>query len=129
MAKTIKPTELAQAIEQELTTYHQDVVDRVNLASEEAIKALLKKTKQTAPKKSGDFRRSLTYKAEVSTTTGNKRYIWGAKAPHHRLTHLLVHGHAKTGGGRVQGDPFLKNALAEVLPNYESAVKEAIKNG
>lgn len=129
MAKTIKPTELAQAIEQELTTYHQAVVDRVNLASEEAVKTLLKKTKQTAPKRSGDFRRSLTYKSEVSTTTGNKRFIWGAKSPHHRLTHLLVHGHAKTGGGRVQGDPFLKNALAEVLPNYESAVKEAIKNG
>lgn len=127
MGKTIKPADIGSAIEAELTTYHQDVVDRVNLASEEAAKLLVKKTKQTAPKRSGAFRRALTYKAEVSTATGNKRFIWGAKAPHHRRTHLLVKGHAKKGGGRVDGDPFLQNALAEVLPAYEEAVKEAVK--
>ena len=129
MGKTIKAADLGAAIEQELTLYHKDVVDRVNLASEEAAKALLRKTKATAPKKSGAFRRALTYKADVNPATGDKRFTWGAKAPHHRLTHLLVKGHAKTNGGRVSGDPFLQNALNEVLPAYENEVKEAVKNG
>lgn len=129
MGKTIKPTDLGAAIEQELTTYHKDVVDRVNLAGEEAVKALVKKTKQTAPKKSGAFRRAITYKTDVNTASGDKRFTWGAKAPHYRLTHLLVKGHAKINGGRVQGDPFLQNALDEVLPAYENEVKEAVKNG
>lgn len=129
MAKTIKPSDLGAAIEKELTTYHQGVINRVNLASEEAVKSLVKKTKKTAPKRSGDFRRSLSYKAEENTASGDKRFIWGAKYPHSRLTHLLVNGHAKKNGGRVQGDPFLKNALAEVLPNYENEVEEAVKNG
>lgn len=128
MAKTVKSTDLGKAIEQELTNYHLNVINRVNLAGEKAVKALVKKTKATAPKKSGDFRKALTYKAEKNPTTGDVRFIWGAKAPHHRLTHLLVKGHAKPGGGRVEGDPFLTNALAEVLPDYENEVEEAIKN-
>ena len=57
------------------------------------------------------------------------RATWYVKAPHYRLTHLLVHGHAKKDGGRVQGDPFLQNALDEVLPEYERAVEEGLKNG
>lgn len=129
MAKTIKPSDLSSALERELTTYHRDVVDRVNLAGEDAAKALVKRTKKTAPKRSGDFRRAITYKGELNPATGDKRFIWGAKAPHHRLTHLLVKGYAKTNGGRVPGNPFLKDALAEVIPAYETEVKEAVGNG
>lgn len=129
MAKTIEPSDLGKAIERELTTYHQDVIDRVNLAGEDAVKALVKKTKATAPKKSGDYRKAISYKTEISKASGDKSYIWGAKAPHSRLTHLLVKGHAKVNGGRVPGDPFLENALAEILPAYENEVQEAVKNG
>ena len=127
MANTIKLTDLGKAVEQELTIYHRDVLNRVNSASEDAVKALVKKTKATAPKRSGRFRRNIASKT-VLGDRGN-RYIWYVKSPDHRLTHLLVHGHAKKDGGRVQGDPFLKNALDEVLPEYESAVEEAIIHG
>lgn len=129
MAKTIEPADLGKAISQELTVYHKNVVDRVNLAGEEAAKALVKKTKATAPKKSGEYRKAISYKTEINKASGDKSYIWGAKAPHHRRTHLLVKGHAKVNGGRVPGDPFLQNALNEVLPAYENEVKEALKNG
>ena len=129
MAKTTKPADIGRAIEQELTIYHKDVIERINEAGEKAVKALVKKTKATAPKKSGDFRRSLTYTTETNSSTGDKRFTWGAKAPHSRLTHLLVHGHAKVNGGRVKGDPFLQNALDDVLPDYEKEVEEAVKNG
>lgn len=125
MAKTIKPTDIGAAIEEELTTYHKDVLTRVNLASEEAVKALVKKTKATAPKRSGRFRKNIASK-KILGDYGN-RYVWHVKAPDYRLTHLLVHGHAKKNGGRVKGDPFLANALDEVLPAYEEAVKEAVK--
>lgn len=125
MAKTIKPADIGAAIEEELTTYHKDVLARVNLASEEAVKALVKKTKATAPKRSGRFRKNIASK-KILGDHGN-RYVWHVKAPDYRLTHLLVHGHAKKNGGRVKGDPFLANALDEVLPAYEEAVKEAVK--
>jgi hypothetical protein len=125
MAKTIEPAKLGDALAQELTVYHEDVLRKVNQLGEAAVKTLVKKTKTTAPKKSGDFRKSIASKVVVGPR-GNKN-IWYVKAPHHRLTHLLVHGHAKVNGGRVPGDPFLKNALDEVLPNYEKDVEEAVK--
>jgi hypothetical protein len=87
---------------------------------------LVKKTKATAPKKTGNFRKSIAGKVLQKSDRGD-RYVWYVKAPHHRLTHLLVHGHAKANGGRVPGDPFLENALDEVLPAYEEAIKEAVK--
>lgn len=129
MAKTIKPADISKAIEQELTLYHKNLVDRINLASEEAAKDLVKKTKKTAPKQSGAYRRAITYEESANTATGNRFFKWGAKGRWARLTHLLVHGHAKEGGGRVEGDPFLQNALDEVLPAYEKKVEEAVKNG
>ena len=125
MAKTIKLEDLGAAIEQELTTYHRDVLTRVNTAGEDAVNALVRKTKATAPKKTGRFRRNIASK-KILGDHGN-RYVWHVKAPDYRLTHLLVHGHAKKNGGRVKGDPFLANALEEVLPAYEDAVKEAVK--
>ena len=128
MADTIKPEDLADAVAKELNTYHRGLLSKVNQAGEEAVKTLVKKTKATAPKSTGAFRRAITYKEDVNTATGDKRFTWGAKAPHYRLTHLLVHGHAKADGGRVKGDPFLDNALNEVLPAYENAVEEAVKN-
>ena len=125
MAKSIKPTDLGAAINEQLTLYHADVIERVNAAGEKAIKALVKKTKATAPKQSGDYRKAITSVATEHKATGDKEYTWGAKAPHYRLTHLLVKGHAKQNGGRVDGDPFLENALAEVLPEYEKDAEEA----
>ena len=127
MAKTIKPSDLGNAIAEELTIYHKDVVERVNQAGETAVKALVKKTKATAPKLTGDFRKRIT-SSVLPGKRGDRRFVWHVKAPDHRLTHLLVHGHAKKNGGRTKGDPFLKNAIDEVLPQYENAVEEAVKN-
>lgn len=127
MGKTIKPEDLGSAIQTELEQYHSRIITGVNAAGEEAAKALVKKTRATAPKRSGDFRKAITYKA-TQLFTGDKTFIWGARAPWHRLTHLLVKGHAKANGGRVPGNPFLQNALDEVLPEYERNVEEALKN-
>ena len=128
MAKTsIKPSDFSKALSEELGLYHKDVVEKINAAGEKAAKDLVKKTKATAPKDQGDFRKALTYAAETSGVTGEKTFTWGAKAPKHRLVHLLVKGHAKQNGGRVPGDPFLENALDQVLPAYEKEVEEALK--
>lgn len=126
MSKRIKPEALAAAIQKELTTYHKDVVERVDDAGRESIKKLVKLTKASAPVGArGKFRRSIT--SQEFPGPRGATFVWGAKAPHHRLTHLVVHGHAKLNGGRTKGNPFLENAMAVVLPEYEKAVREAIE--
>ena len=129
MAKTtIKPSDLGEAIAEQLALYHADVVERVNAAGEKAAKELVSVTKKTAPKRTGAYRKSLTYTAKENASTGDKEFTWGAKAPHHRLTHLLVKGHPTRNGGRTKGDPFLENALDAVLPEYEKDLEEALKH-
>jgi len=127
MSRIIKPAELNKAIETELTTYHKNVIERVDNAGEAAIKMLVKRTKERAPVDTGTFKKHISSKAIVSPT-GTKSFVWYVKAPYYRLTHLLVHGHAKSTGGRVPGDSFLQDSLDEILPEYENSVKEALKN-
>jgi hypothetical protein len=128
MAKSIKPTDLGEAIAEQLRFYGEDVVEAVNAAGESAAKKLVKLTKKSAPKRTGDYRKSITYTTKENTASGDKEYTWGAKAPHHRLTHLLVKGHPTSTGGRTKADPFLADALDVVLPEYEREVEEALKN-
>ena len=126
MSRTIRPEELGAAITEQLTIYHADKLEKVNAIGEAATKKLVKLTKASAPKKSGDYAKNLTYTTEVKTG-GDKAFTWGAKAPHHRLTHLLAKGHPTVNGKWANADPFLENALDTVLPEYERDVEEALK--
>lgn len=130
MAKRIKikPEDLGVAISEGLTVYHQDVVEAIDAAGDKAVKELVKRTKATAPKDRGGYRKSIAGKQLYKNSRGSK-HVWYVKAPNYRLTHLLIHGHATRDGGRTKADPFLKNALEQVLPEYEKDVKEALQNG
>lgn len=127
MAKGILPGNLADAIAEELTVYHANVVEKLDAAGDAAVKKLVKMTKATAPQgERGSFKRSIAGKCLKRSKRGST-YVWYVKPPDHRLTHLLVHGHAKKNGGRTKANPFLKNALDVVLAEYEKAAEEAIK--
>jgi hypothetical protein len=118
---------LAGAIEQTLTTYHESVVEKIDAAGDAAVKRLVKLTRATAPEGARkSYKRHIASKRLAKTNRGST-HVWYVKEPDHRLTHLLVHGHATKNGGRTKPNPFLKNALDQVLPEYENAVKEAIK--
>ena len=129
MANGIKPEDLGRVLQEELTIYSEGVTERVNNAASEAIKKLVKRTRQTAPKgkrKARNFAKSIA--SQTTTSPRGNKYTWYVKAPNHRLTHLLVHGHATRDGGRTKADPFLRNALDEELPEFERQVEEAVRN-
>lgn len=124
--------ELGAALEQELTIYAGAVEDALREVTTRNMQDLVKKTKATAPKgrRKGRFKKSIT--ADYTGTKGKGRKVsatWYVRAPEYRLTHLLVHGHELPQGGRSKGNPFLQNALDEVLPNYEREVEEVLRNG
>ena len=124
--------ELGGAIAEQLTLYGNGVQERVNKAGRKAIKELERKTKDTAPYNAKAYHKhyvdQIATKTEKSRT-GDETHIWHVKPPGHRLTHLLVRGHETRDGGRTRGDPFLQNAIEDVLPDYEKDVEEAVKNG
>lgn len=123
----VRPDDLGAAIAAELSTYSKEVTDRVNDCGREAIKKLVKLTKAKAPKGvRGSFKKNIASK-EVDAGHGMKSFIWHVKGPDSRLTHLLVHGHATKDGGRTKADPFLANALDQVLPEFEKDIEEAVQ--
>ena len=128
MAKAIKPDQLGKALAEQLTIYHEDVTEQLNACSKEATEALVKETKATAPERTGRFKKSIASKL-LKKSKGGDTYVWYVKAPLHRVTHLLVHGHALPNGGRTKADPFLKNAVDKVLPDYEKKVEEVVRGG
>ena len=125
VAKSIDPSQLGGAVAELLGMFHEDTVEKLNDAGERAIKKLVSTTKKTAPRVSGNYAKSITHKVVVKVG-GCKDFIWGAKSPEHRKTHLLVNGHLGPDGRRVPGDPFLEDALDTVLPEYEADVEEVL---
>jgi len=125
---TVKIDQLAAEIAKELSKYSQEVVEKVNISSEKVGKAAVKQLRQTSPKKTGKYAKSWTMSTEKEIGQPHKRIIH-AKAPHYRLTHLLEHGHAKRGGGRVEGRPHIRPAEEMVIKEFVAEVEEAIKRG
>lgn len=130
MADTITVDQLASVMAEELALYHADKTARLDKLSDKAAKSLVRKTKASAPigKRAGKYRDHIASKVKDKTPNGNI-YAWYVKAPEYRLTHLLTNGHEKRNGGRTRGNPFLANALNEVLPDYESKVEELYSDG
>ena len=127
MAK-ISVDQLAAEIARGLAEYSQGVVEKVNVSSDKVGKAAVKRLKQTSPKRYGKYAKSWTMKTEPEVGQPHKRIVH-VKAPHYRLTHLLEHGHAKVGGGRVEGIPHVRPAEEEVIREFTREVEEAIKRG
>lgn len=124
----IKIDQLAAEIAKELSKYSQEVVEKVNISSEKVGKAAVKQLRQTSPKKTGKYAKSWTMTTEKAIGQPHTRIIH-AKAPHYRLTHLLEYGHAKVGGGRVEGRPHIRPAEEQVIKDFVSEVEEVIKRG
>jgi hypothetical protein len=120
--------QLASEIAKELSTYSQEVVQKVNVCSERVGKTAVKQLKQTSPKRYGDYAKSWTMKTEPEVGQPHKRIVH-VKAPHYRLTHLLEHGHAKAGGGRVEGKPHIRPAEEMVIQEFTREVEEVIRRG
>lgn len=122
----ISDARIDKEVREMLTMYAADITEAIDAAGAEMVKKLVKITRDTAPVRTGCYYQAITSET-IKRPSGNL-YIWGAGSRHGRLTHLLVRGHPTGNGGRTNGDPFLANALDEVLPEYMDKVEEAIKN-
>ena len=129
--------DLGTQMEQVLTIYSEEINDKLRTLTAKSMRKLVKETKETAPigRREGQYKNNIA--ADYSGTRRSARglrgqkvnAIWYVKAPDYRLTHLLVNGHATKDGGRTNANPFLRNAVAHVVPEYEQKVQEVLSNG
>ena len=120
---------LASEIAQGLAEYSQEVVKKVDISGEKVGKMAVKQLKETSPKRpwSGKYAKSWRVKTEPQVGQPNTQIIHNKD--HYRLTHLLEHGHAKKGGGRVEGKPHIRPAEEMVIKEFVAEVEGALKSG
>ena len=130
MSTTISIEQLGEAINEELTLYHKDIISEVKKQAKDSMGKLVKKTKATAPvgKRQKHYRDSIKGK-KTNETDRNVEYTWYVDGSDYRLSHLLENGHAKRNGGRVNGTHFIQKASDPILEEYEAKVEEIISNG
>ena len=106
--------EIAKALQQ----YTEEVQEALEEVSDKITFETVKRLKATSPTRTHKYSKSwVRKKTDNGYIIYNKRYY---------LTHLLEHGHAKRGGGRVAGIKHIEPAEQKAIENFEEEVRSAI---
>jgi hypothetical protein len=123
MADVIKVDDLAGEIVLAVRTYTEEVGAAIEEAVKETAQAMAADLRETSPKKTGEYAKGWTYRKEAP---GSYR-VYNKKKP--QLTHLLEHGHAQRGGGRVEGRPHIKPAEERHALQLERKIVQILERG
>lgn len=118
MSGTVRTSELAIAIEEELQGYAEEVEEEIREAVRQVAKECVKEIKEAAPVKTGEYKRGWKSKVAYDGPGALRIQVYNNKKP--QLTHLREFGHAKRKGGRVEGKPHIYPA--------EKAAKKKLEN-
>lgn len=117
---------LADAVAESLQEYNDEVCAEVKEAVKEISKECLSEIKANSPKNQGKYKKGWRLKVEYDRKNDTRVTIHNKTR--YQLTHLLEHGHAKAGGGRVEGKPHIspaeKRATEKLLKRIEAIVKK-----
>lgn len=124
----IKVEALAGEVMKLMEEYTADVSGEMKTEAKAVAKEAVKELKQTSPEgggsKKGHYKEGWASKVESENAVSIGIRIYNRKKP--GLTHLLEKGHAKRGGGRVEGKPHISTAEENVVNNYEKRLKERL---
>ena len=106
---------LAKTIMEGIQEYADVASEDVKTAVRKAGKNVKAEISANAPKRTGAYAKSWTVKTEKETANSLEVVVHSKNR--YQIAHLLEHGHAKRGGGRVAGIPH-------IAPAEEKAVKQ-----
>ena len=129
MVVNIKPEQLDETIREQLETYSEEIRQNVN----KNMKEVAEETAETLKKGGGYNERTGKYTPDWSVT--DRKNIGAIQTgqysvhnrKHYQLTHLLEHGHAKRGGGRVPAKPHIAAAEQAGIGQLEKEIQKALE--
>ena len=127
MAVKIKPDQLAAAVMKELEDYADTTTNGVKAAVRKAANTVKKETQAAAPVRTGRYAKSWSTKTTRESSTALEITVYSRNR--YQLTHLLEHGHAKRGGGRVAARPHIAAAEAAGIEQLEAEIERSIRSG
>lgn len=125
MGKTIPVEQLAAEVMEGLEEYADLAADVLKKEIQETGKSVKNQISTTAPKKTGRYAKSWAVK-KVSETSNSLQVTVHSK-DRYMLTHLLENGHAKRGGGRVEGISHIAPAEEMGARELEERIVRALK--
>lgn len=115
------------SVDEMARTIASGLQDYANLADAEVKKAVCKtansvkrEVSQNAPKRTGQYAKSWKPRVTGESSHNLKVTVYAGK---YQIAHLLENGHAKRGGGRVEGIPH----IAPAEENGEKLLQELIR--
>lgn len=114
---------MADAIMEGLLEYADLASDTVKEAVTESAKTVKKEIQAGAPSRTGKYKKSWAEKKTKESSNG--LVITVHSKDRYQIAHLLEHGHAKRGGGRVSAIPHIAPAGAK----GEEELMERIERG
>ncbi len=124
MSKKISVTELTDVIKEQLEDYRQLAVDEMTEAVKDAGETVRKEIAANAPKDTGKYAKSWVSKVTAQTALGVEVTVHSPSR--YRIAHLLEHGHAKRGGGRVEARPHIAQAEEAGEKKLEEDLRKAL---
>lgn len=122
---SIKINELAKAVMDELEKYRDIAVEEMDKAVKDAGETVKKEISATAPQDTGKYAKSWVSKETGRTTRSVQVTVHSPSR--YRIAHLLEHGHAKRGGGRVSARPHIAAAEEKGEKQLEEDLRKALE--
>ena len=127
MGKKVSIDQLAEAVNEQLQEYNKLSAEVVKTAVTKAGNAVKKDVGANAPRKTGRYAKSWRTKKTKETSTELQVTVYSPTR--YMLAHLLEHGHAKRGGGRVRAIPHIAPAEEAAEETLRKDIERGLTSG
>ena len=123
-SRKVSVDQLASAVNEALSEYTDELAIVVKETAKEVADKTATQLKGSSPKRIGGYAKS--WRAKVMSESTDNLEVTVYNARWYMLTHLLEHGHAKRGGGRVAGKLHIAPAEEYAVNELEAAIKRGL---
>lgn len=127
MSRNVSINEMGDAIMEELEKYSKLATDDLKAAVKETAASVRKDIQAGAPVDTGKYKKSWSVKNVREDSESIELVVHSRNR--YQIAHLLEHGHAKRGGGRVAAKPHIASAEQRGNEKLVQTIEQKLKGG
>ncbi|MBQ9664572.1 MAG: HK97 gp10 family phage protein [Oscillospiraceae bacterium] len=127
MSRKVSVDRMAEEISDLLQEYAGLAADEMKTAVKKAGETTRKDIRANAPAKTGKYAKS--WRSKTTKEDSSSLQVTVYSPSRYRIAHLLEHGHAKRGGGRVKAYPHIAPAEEAAEEQLVNDITKALEKG